>query len=220
MTQPVSHRRIERRPGLHGELALIERDGELEIVSNGVFLMDTRDGRSERLLVTAALDASARPVRHLLLGGLGVGSSLAAAVARGVEDILVVECEPAVIAWNATHTGPRTGGHLTAEGVRCEQDDLAHWLADTDEVFDAICLDVDNGPDWVVTDNNAWLYTDDGLRTLRSRLTAGGVLAVWSAARAPGFEQRLRRSFTDVRTHTVPVPRGQPDVVYVACTPP
>lgn len=217
-------RHVERRAGRHGELALIERDGELEIISNGVFLMDTRDGRSERLLVAAALEAAPQPVRRLLIGGLGVGFSLAEAIAHGVPDILVVESEPAVIAWNATHTGSRTGGRLDSTGVRCHEGDLVAWLREVDEVtdgvvgevFDVICLDVDNGPDWVVDASNAWLYTDDGLRALASRLVRPGVLAVWAASPSPGFEERLRRSFQQVVTHTLPVARGEPDVVYVA----
>jgi spermidine synthase len=209
-------RRVDRRNGRHGELALIEAGAEFELVSNGTFLMDTRDGRSERHLVDRAVAASPRPVPRLLVGGLGVGFSLAAALAHDVEEVVVVECEAAVIAWNRDHTGPRTGGTVAAPGVRCVEADLVTWLRDHAEVFDVICLDVDNGPDWLVGDANAWLYGPDGLTCLGAHLTGDGVLAVWSAARAPAFAERLHARFSRVVIDDVPVARGVPDVVYVA----
>jgi spermidine synthase len=226
-----SGRVLDRRAGRHGELALIERDGACELISNGVFLMDTRDGRSERLLVRAACDHATRPVRRLLLGGLGVGFSLAEAADLGVPAILVVECEPAVVAWNRSHTGSRTGGSVDRPGVRCEVADLVEWLqrptagvrpTDADQPFaaedpfDVICLDVENGPDWLVGPTNAWLYTDEGVRAVRERLADGGALSVWSAAPAPTYEGRLRRHFGVVAARTLDVARGTPDVVYVA----
>jgi spermidine synthase len=216
-----SPRVVERRVGRHGELALLERDGQYELISNGVFLMDTRDGRSERLLVRAAVEHAGRAVHRLLLGGLGVGFSLAEALELGVPDVVVVECEPAVVAWNRAYTGARTGGSVTTSGVRCEVADLVTWLQRTDGAdgpFDAICLDVDNGPDWLLAPSNAWLYADEGLRALQARLADGGALSVWSSAPAPACEARLRRHFRAVTTRAVQVARGTPDVVYLACT--
>lgn len=216
----ASARVIDRGRGRHGELALREHEREYELISNGVFLMDTRDGRSERLLVQAALEHASRPVRRLLLGGLGVGFSLAEALGRGVPSVTVVECEPAVIAWNRRYTGVRTGGSVAAPGVRCEVADLVAWLHQqpdgTDELYDAICLDVDNGPGWLVGPTNGWLYQDEGLRALRARLHHGGTLSVWSAAPAPAYEARLRRHLHAVTTRSVAVGRGTPDVVYLA----
>lgn len=194
------------------------RDGEYEIVSNGVFLADTRDGRSARLLVRAAVEALPRPARRLLVGGLGVGFSLAEALARAeVTTIVLVECEPAVVEWNRSFTGHRTGGTVDDPRVRCEVADLVAWLQHPRaETFDAICLDVDNGPGWVVGPGNRWLYGESGLATLCDRLDDGGVLSVWSAAEAPSFERGLQRRFRHVRRREVPVTRGDPDVIYVA----
>ena len=210
---------MSRRRGRAGELALRERGGDYEIISNGVFLMDTRDGRSERLLVRWALEAMLPSTEgRVLIAGLGVGWSLAEALASlDVVDVLVIEWEQAVVTWNRTTTGSRTGGCVADPRVRCEITDLVAWLQrPSAERFDAICLDVDNGPDWTVSPTNGWLYTDQGLEALRDRLGEGGVLTVWSAGHLGAFERRLKRHFRDVRRRELQVPRGEPDVVYLA----
>jgi spermidine synthase len=94
--------------------------------------------------------------------------------------------------------------------------DLTAWLADGADRFDAICLDIDNGPDWTVTAGNAVLYTGEGLSLLGRRLVPGGALAVWSAMAAPAFAAALRHQFSSVQVHLVEVARGDPDHVYVA----
>jgi spermidine synthase len=208
---------IDRAITERGEIVLRRRGDDFEIISNGVFLMDTRNGESERLLVTAALDACRSP-DHVLIGGLGVGFSLAEAVRSASPKIItVVEIEPTVIAWHRDHLG---GAGLTDPRVRVVRADLMAHLADgvneqADE-YDVICLDVDNGPEWTVTDDNRALYGDHGLSLLRSRLRPGGVLAVWSAAESAAFAARLVAAFGRVTTIRVPVPRGAPDVVWVA----
>lgn len=207
---------VDRVAGRCGELVL-RRDGEhYEVIANGVFLMDSRNGESERLLVSAA--ASRMPAAGaMLIGGLGVGFSLAQAIAEpAVERITVVEREPAVIEWAR---GPLRGfnlGSLDEPRVRVVEADLVEWLGAGAERFDAICLDIDNGPRWTVSPGNAALYSETGLRTLATRLTAGGVLAVWGAAADPEFERRLRSRFGMIEVLTVRVPRGEPDVVWLA----
>jgi spermidine synthase len=215
---------VERRDGPYGEVALRRRGERYEIIANGCFLMDTSDGRSERLLVRAALEAlpgDGRPT--LLLGGLGVGFSLAEAARERWGRITVVERERAVVDWHLT--GGDDGGHLApfSEGalgdprVEVALADLVEHVARADAgSYDAICLDVDNGPDWTVTDGNAGLYGTDGLLALRRLLAPGGVLAVWSARACGPFLERLRAHFRDVRELPVEVARGEPDVVYVA----
>jgi spermidine synthase len=213
-------RRLATADGAAGELALLERDGHLELVANGVFLLDTRgDGASERALVRAAVEAADRPVRRLLLGGLGFGYSLAEARALGVDEVVVVEREPAVVAWNREHTGARSGGSVTDPGVEVVTDDLVAWLRQEPAAagrFDAICLDVDNGPDWVVTPGNAWLYEEDGSAALHTALAPGGVLAVWSATAATAYAERLATRFRWVRRDEHATARGGPDVVVLA----
>lgn len=209
---------IDRVQGRCGELALRRAaDGHFEIVANGVFLMDTRDGRSERLLVDAAVSRLARTPGHVLIGGLGVGFSLARAAAdERVGRVTVVEREPAVVAWARTEFAHVHGGATELPCVELVEADLVEHVRAGGHAYDAVCLDVDNGPDWTVTPDNAWLYGPDGLDALAAALAPRGVLAVWSAARAPAFEARLRERFDDVAVLAVPVPRGEPDVVYAA----
>jgi spermidine synthase len=214
-------RRLATAQGVAGELALVTRDGHLELIGDGVFLLDTRtDGRSERLLVDASLDLAGRPTRRVLLGGLGFGYSLAAALDREVDEVVVVEREPAVVAWNRTITGRRSGGSVDAAGVRCVVADLVTWVADTartrEPPFDAICLDVDNGPGWLVSGSNRWLYDDEGTAVLHDRLRDGGVLGVWSATADDGYRDRLSGRFGDVEVREAAVARGGPDVVFLA----
>ncbi|WP_285693731.1 spermidine synthase [Actinomadura sp. NBRC 104412] len=212
---------VERGAGAGGELVLRRaHGGHYEIISNGVFLMDTRNGESERLLVRAAAAGLAAPAR-VLIGGLGVGFSLAEALRLPqVAEVTVVEREPAVIAWHGPGgpLAPFSRDALSDPRVRAVRADLVGWLASAggDGGFDVVCLDIDNGPEWTVTPGNARLYGRDGLRALAGLLTARGVLAVWSAGAAPAFEDLLRERFAHVEALPVPVPRGEPDMVYLA----
>ncbi|WP_407287901.1 spermidine synthase [Streptomyces sp. BP-8] len=232
-------RTIDRREGPYGEVVLRLRAGSpagpegpegpaapvvYEIIANGCFLMDTSDGRSERLLIDAALDAlpADRERPSVLIGGLGVGFSLARAAEQPRWGrITVVEREEAVIDWHR-------GGPLSAVSAaaladpRCavlHTDLVAHLRGETGPrtTYDALCLDIDNGPDWTVTEDNGSLYSPTGLAACRDRLSPGGVLAVWSAQPSPAFEEALRNAgFSEVRTEEIPVVRGVPDVVHLA----
>ncbi|TQK51919.1 hypothetical protein FBY35_2341 [Streptomyces sp. SLBN-118] len=215
---------LERREGHHGEVVLRKRGEHHEIIANGCFLMDTSDGRSERLLVDAAYDAlearTAAPA--LLIGGLGVGFSLARAAANPHwRHIIVVEREQAIIDWHRSGPLARiSGGALADPRSVILHTDLVTHLGTTTDRYDALCLDIDNGPDWTVTDDNANLYSPAGLAACQGRLEPGGVLAVWSARPSPAFEDALRNAgFTGVRTEEIRVARGVPDVVHLAVRP-
>ncbi|MFC4945909.1 spermidine synthase [Pseudonocardia sp. GCM10023141] len=217
MTDPDDHPvEVERCAGLCGELILSKRGAHHEIVANGTFLMDTRNGASERLLITAAAERMPPPGR-MLIGGLGVGLSLAAALADPrVGEVHVVEREPAVIRWNLGPLAAVHGDAVRDPRTVVHEADIVDWLAGAETAsVDAICLDVDNGPDWLVTPGNGQLYTDDGIATAARVLAPGGVLALWSAARADAFAARLRTRFDHVTTLEIPVPRGEPDVVVL-----
>jgi len=205
---------IERVDGSCGELVLLRRDGHFEIVANGVFLMDTRDGRSERLHVKLAADRMPAPGR-MLIGGLGVGFSLSAALASpGVGEVHVLEREPAVIRWNRGVLAPVNGDALSDPRVQTHEADVVDWLAHAPAgSLDAICLDVDNGPDWLLSPGNGWLYEDEGLRAAARVLSAGGVLTIWSAAPNPVFAARMGDHFTEVDVTAVSAARGEPDVI-------
>ncbi|MFC7219900.1 spermidine synthase [Streptomyces polyrhachis] len=214
---------LDHREGPYGEVALRQRGADYEIIANGCFLMDTSDGRSERLLVRAALaELDDRPAPAVLIGGLGVGFSLAEAAAEPRWGrIAVVERERAVVDWH-------TGGPLDRISGAAQRDarteiveaDLVAYVREAQAVYDALCLDIDNGPDWTVTDGNASLYSPAGLSACLRRLTPGGVLAVWSAQPSPAFEDALcAAGFTHVRTEEIPVRRGVPDAVHLARRP-
>lgn len=210
-----------RTAGAFGELVLrTADDGHHEVISNGTFLMDTRDGRSERGLASEAL-AVARadgPPLHVLVAGLGVGFTLGAALASPrVDRVTVVEVEPRVVELVRHTTGVRTGGDVTDDRVAVVVGDLHAVLrAGALPAVDVLCLDVDNGPGWTVGDGNARLYDDEGVALLASALAPHGVLAVWSAHHDQRFAARLATRFEHVRTRTWSVPRGEPDVVWVA----
>ncbi|MGH8888333.1 MAG: spermidine synthase [Acidothermaceae bacterium] len=215
---------VERVDSPAGELALRRRGGVFEIISNGVFLMDTGDGRSERRLADLAVASSSsarsketRAVRRVLVAGIGVGFTLAQVLAYpDVENVTVIEIEEAIVKWNRGPLATINGRALDDPRVRVVVADLRSWLLTPGDRFDAICMDVDNGPDWTVTESNSWLYTPEALALLSSRLTDGGRLTIWSASAAVEFERLLGKCFSIVRCESIDARRGPPDVVFFA----
>jgi spermidine synthase len=206
---------IDRREGVNGELVLRRAGADHEVIANGTFLMDTRDGRSERALVRDAVAGLSNA--RVLLGGLGVGFSLDEALrAPEVADVVVCELERAVVDWARTYLRPHGGAGLDDPRVRLVVADLADALEAVTPPFDAVCLDVDNGPGWLVHERNRRLYDDAGLQSIRRLLRRGGRLTVWAAAADAAFEARLRDCFDAVRAVAIPIPRGPDDIVYVA----
>ncbi|MFE6284562.1 spermidine synthase [Streptomyces sp. NPDC057877] len=214
---------LDRREGRYGEVVLRRHGALLQIIANGCFLMDTSDGRSERLLVDAALGAlDGRPGPEVLIGGLGVGFSLAHATGNPRWGrITVVERERAVIDWHVD--GPLSAlsrEALADPRVHIVEADLIDYVNETSATFDALCLDIDNGPDWTVTEANDNLYSPAGLAGCTRALRPGGVLAVWSAKPSPEFEGTLwNAGFQQVRTEEIPVARGVPDVIHLGVRP-
>jgi spermidine synthase len=210
---------IERLAESHsprGELVLRRRDEHLELISNGTFLMDTASGASERAMAELGLSGSPAGAR-VLIGGLGFGFTLATALGYEVAQVTVVEIEAEVIAWNR-EWWPLARAALDDDRVTVVVDDLAHVLHTTTATFDAVLLDVDNGPEWTVTDANGALYGDPGLHRLAQLIVPSGRLCVWSATDSAAFSSRLQRHFEVVSTHRIPVARGNPDVIFVAST--
>lgn len=199
-----------------GELVLRRCGDDFELISNGMFLMDTRDGWSERALIDEVL-AVAPPQSRVVIGGLGFGFSLEAAVASEIPDeIVVVEIHRKVIEWNRTHLPERTAKAMADPRVKIVCADIGEWLDRDEGPLDALCLDTDNGPDWLTLPENESIYDEERLARLGERLGDRGVVAFWSANRSPAFEESLRCGFAEVAIHEVPVVRGEPDVVYVA----
>jgi len=215
---------IERREGPYGEVALRCRGECFEIIANGCFLMDSSDGRSERLMVSAALDTLEQPHgASVLIGGLGIGFSLAEASADPRPGrICVVERERAVIDWHTRGTAPlRRFAGMGHDDPRTQivHDELLRHLRTSGERYDVVCLDIDNGPGWTVTDDNRSVYEPAGLAVFQRALAGWGVLSVWSSAPAPEFTQMLASRFARVVTLEVPLlpdRRGAPDLVILA----
>ncbi|MBY7143548.1 spermine/spermidine synthase [Virgibacillus sp. NKC19-3] len=202
-----------------GEIQLQQRGNHYEIISNGTFLMATYNGESERLLVSAALKNTVAP-RKVLVGGLGVGFSLAEALCHEqVTEVTVIEIEKAIITWNRTYLAAFSNHALEDSRTTIIQADFLEWINAASDKFDVICLDIDNGPDWTVTDSNTKLYQTNTLHLLAGLLSSGGVLAFWSAASSQAFVEKLKKYFEEVQEIPVPQEKGEDDYIYLAKVP-
>jgi spermidine synthase len=193
-------------PGHAGELRCFHHDGDYTIRVDGIELMSTRVHGSEEQLTELALQRlGPRAAAHLLVGGLGMGFTLARALALASPDatITVAELVPEVVTWNRELFGGKTNHPLRDPRTRLVVGDVGQTLAAHRDAFDAILLDVDNGPDSLVRPANDSLYSERGIAIARAALRTKGVLAVWSAAPAPAFAARLRRASFDVVEHRV-----------------
>jgi spermidine synthase len=177
------------------DMTLMRRSGEYVILANGRTLMSSRMHGSEEALATLAC----RRVRTLkepcvLVGGLGMGFTLRATLdlLPPAATVVVAELLPAVVEWNRGPLGPLAEYPLKDRRVRVVVGDVAATLRSGPTRFDAVLLDVDNGPDALTATHNAALYNDRGLAAIRAALKIDGVLAVWSAREDRKFEQRLR----------------------------
>lgn len=205
-----------------GELQLQRRGEEYEIIANGVFIMATYNRTSEHKLAAEALAAIADAAGSLsvLVGGLGIGYTLAAALADPrVSRVEAVELEPVIIDWCRKYFGPYTNNALLDNRVSLIEGDVLAFARNTTDCYDAILLDVDNGPDFLLHADNDGIYRPDGLRLFRKRLRPGGVLSVWSGQRSGDFLACLQDVFGNGTE--VPVPRSdnerlEPDYVYWA----
>jgi spermidine synthase len=175
---------------------LMRRSDEYIILANGKSLMSSRmHGSEEALAASGCRRARTLERPTVLIGGLGMGFTLRAALDLLPADatVVVAEIVPAVVEWNRGPLGPLAGHPLKDARVRVEVDDVAVILGSHRERFDAVLLDVDNGPSAFAAANNDWLYDHRGIAAARAALKMDGVLAVWSAREDPKFEQRLRK---------------------------
>ena len=177
------------------DLSLTLRGGEYVILANGKSLMSSRMHGSEEALATfACARIRERDAPRVLVGGLGMGFTLRATLDHlpDAAAVVVAELIPAVVEWNRGPLGPLAGHPLKDRRVQVVPGDVAITLRAAAGAFDAILLDVDNGPAAFATAGNAALYGDVGLAAARRALTGGGILAVWSAREDRKFEQRLK----------------------------
>jgi spermidine synthase len=176
-------------------LKLMRRNDEYIILANGKSLMSSRMHGSEEALATFGCRQAATLERpSVLIGGLGMGFTLRATLdlLPASATVVVAEIVPAVVEWNRGPLGPLAGNPLADARVRVEIDDVAVTLSTRRGQFDAVLLDVDNGPTAFAGSNNAELYDDRGIAAAFAALRMNGMLAVWSAREDRKFEQRLR----------------------------
>ena len=182
-------------PGNGGELCLYRRGTEFSIRANGRELMNSLVHGSEQALAELACDRIANASRsRVLVGGLGMGFTLAAALQRlhARARLVVAELVPAVVTWNRGPLGELAGNPLRDRRVTVRVTDVAEIVRAESQGFDAILLDVDNGPEGLTRKGNDWLYGRPGLAAASAALRLGGVLAVWSAGPDQDFLARLR----------------------------
>ena len=222
---------IERCRGLAGELQLQRRGEEFEIIYNGVFLMATYNGASEKAAIRDALKMVARcddgPIK-ILMGGLGVGYSLQEALAwKRVARVIVAEIEPAIIRWNRDLLRKINGDALCDPRTVLLNRDFREVLEQEAVVafdhpanrYQVIMVDTDNGSGWLSLPGNSFFYSADGLKRISTCLQPGGVACFWCSRREEPFEERLEECFAQVNFRSVPERTGQEGCYYLALKP-
>lgn len=208
-----------------GQLRLFRRGSEFSIMLGSNELMNSRLSGSEEALATMSchrIGPRARP--NMLIGGLGMGFTLRAALANLGPDaaVTVAELVPAVVAWARGPMAEIHGDSLADPRVDIVEADVGSLIDGAQGRYDAILLDVDNGPDALSRDENDRLYDLAGLKRARAALRPGGVLAVWSSGRDPGFTRRLRDAgfaVEEVEVRATRSGRGARHVIWFAAKP-
>jgi len=192
-------------PGSGATLRLHKRGAEFSIRVQNRELMNSRVHGSENTLAELACARIHGSRPRVLIGGLGMGYTLAAALHRlGAQaQLIVVELVPAVVAWNQGPLAGLAGHPLEDPRVTVRTGDVAEILRAGRERYDAIVLDVDNGPEGLTRQGNIWLYTPPGLEAAYAALRPAGVLAIWSAVPDKRFARHLRQAGFAVEEVTV-----------------
>lgn len=212
---------IARAESERGEVVLRRRSSTpgtdvLELRVNGVFVMDTQETGSEIDLAAVALDLVPDP-RDVVVGGLGLGFTTQRVLADSrVEQVVVVEVEDALVGWMRDGTVPHGPALLADRRLKIVNADILMAIAEARSTYDLILLDVDNGPGYLVHDDNARVYDQPFLERCGDLLNPLGVLAIWSAAAAPELLATLREVFADAeeQTHDVLL-QDRPETYYL-----
>jgi len=205
-------------PGGGGELRLMRRGTEYSIMAGSIELMNSRVSGSERALATLTCERlTGRSDAHILIGGYGMGFTLRAALeALGPRaKVTVAELVPAVVAWARGPMAHISGDSLDDPRLTLREGDVGEVIAAGERTYDAILLDVDNGPAGLSRPGNDRLYGASGLASAWRALKPGGVLAVWSAVQDTAFAKRLRNAGFQVEELTVRASGGRRGVRHV-----
>jgi spermidine synthase len=184
-------------PGDGDELTLFVRDKEYSIRVAHIELMNSRVyGREDALSKLGCERIAGRKKARVLIGGLGMGLALATALDNVAKDaeVVIAELVPGVVKWNREVFGHLAGHPLRDRRVTLREMDVARVIKEGRGGFDAILLDVDNGPDGLTRRSNSWLYSDAGIASCRDALRPAGVLGIWSAGPDRAFVRRLNRA--------------------------
>ena len=188
---PSGREVIERVTTLTGEWQLQRAGSHFEIICNGVFLMASYNQPSDRALAALALRRVIGEGLRVLVGGLGIGYTAQAALEDSrVGRLEVVEIEPVVVVWHRAHFAGLCSRPLEDPRTRLIVSDVCD-VPLPPQSYDAILLDTDNGPDWLIRQANTRLYGQQGLMGFLAALRPGGVLAYWSAGPAPRLAKTL-----------------------------
>lgn len=192
-----------------GEILLRRRGSVDELIVNGVFAMDSVEASSELALADAAGD----PPGRVLVGGLGLGFTAVRLLERGAQ-VDVVERAGPLLEWAHAGLTEQLGRVATDPRANLHHSDIVRFVNAATDTWDAIVLDVDNGPSFLIHTDNAAVYTEGFLRTCLTRLTPGGHLLVWCETASPPLEIALRRVSTSVETIDIPVAREGREFTY------
>jgi len=215
---------LARHDGPRGEVVLRRRlDGVREaeeLIINGVFAMDSTETSTEYLLGELAIPSGR--AQRVLIGGLGLGYTASAISAQEIAEIDVVEIEQCLIDWAHQGATERLAAVASDPRIRLHTGDVRLVLQGQCDAlvgpWDAIVLDVDNGPDFLIHGQNRALYTGEVLRAAYAQLTAGGTLAIWCQSAAPMLRAVLEGMAPSTREHVIEVSRGERRVRYVIYT--
>lgn len=211
-------------PGEGTELRLLQRNDEfsIRIVGQPGDLMNSRlHGSEDALAELACAGMARRSGVRVLIGGLGMGFTLASALTSLGSDaeVVVAELVPEVVEWNRGPLGAVSGRPLDDSRTTVCLGDVAALMRSEPQGFDAIMLDIDNGPEGMTRKENDRVYSPRGLESAQDALRPGGVLAIWSAGRDAGFSDRLRQVGFTVDEHHVRAHRpgkGARHVIWLA----
>ena len=199
-------------PGLRSRMELWRRAEELSIRVNGEVLMNSKMRASEEAHATLACDrlpragdSTAMPSPSVLVGGLGMGWTLAAALRSfgPSAEVLVAELVPQVVQWNHGPLADLAGHPLADPRVQVHEGDVGALMRAHRAKWDVILLDVDNGPEAFTYGDNDSLYGNEGLKVIHRALRPGGILSVWSASGDAAFSRRLRANGFEPEIHHV-----------------
>lgn len=211
-------------PGHDQELRCYRHDRDFELWIDGIELMSSRVHGSEEALAELGIDAfGGREIANVLIGGLGMGYTLARTLALvpPTAKVVVAELLPEVVTWNRELFGHCAGNPLSDPRVEVHVGDVGAVIAATPGKYDAILLDVDNGPEGLTRPANNGLYNRPGLAAAKAALTRYGALAVWSSVDDDNFVRRMRDSGFKVQTHHVKARRtkGARRTIWIARRP-